>query len=89
MARRFTVRCAAFVAWALLGNVPSGGGSALADDDRAERGGIMRVETELFAHGASEPASRSLTLFRDGIAWDFLELPARDDADADEPRMEL
>ena len=89
MARRFTVRCAAFVACALLGGFPSGGNSALADDDRAERAGIMRVETELFAHGDSTPASRSLTLFRDGVAWDFLELPARDDADADEPRMEL
>jgi hypothetical protein len=33
----------------------------------------FRVESEVFAQGAAEPVSRSLTLFRDGIAWDFLE----------------
>lgn len=37
----------------------------------------MRVESELFA-GDSEPVARSLTLFRDGVAWDFLELPEAD-----------
>jgi len=36
-----------------------------------ERG--FRVESEVFANGAEEPVARSLTLFRDGIAWDFLE----------------
>ena len=36
-----------------------------------ERG--FRVESEVFANGAQEPIARSLTLFRDGIAWDFLE----------------
>lgn len=35
----------------------------------------MRVESEIFA-GGEEPVARSLTLFRDGVAWDFLELPA-------------
>lgn len=35
---------------------------------------VMRVESELFAEG-KEPVARSLTLFRDGVAWDFLELP--------------
>jgi hypothetical protein len=35
---------------------------------------VMRVESELFADG-KEPVARSLTLFRDGVAWDFLELP--------------
>ncbi|MGB8854498.1 MAG: hypothetical protein WCC69_13125 [Pirellulales bacterium] len=90
MARRFTVHCIHLVACvcALLGGFLSGGEPARAADD-ADRGGVMRVETELFAHVASAPASRSLTLFRDGVAWDFLELPARGDADADEPRMEL
>ncbi|MFM8890213.1 MAG: hypothetical protein ACKOTB_01090, partial [Planctomycetia bacterium] len=33
----------------------------------------FRVESEVFVEGAEEPVSRSLTLFRDGIAWDFLE----------------
>ena len=36
-----------------------------------ERG--FRVESEVFANSAEEPIARSLTLFRDGIAWDFLE----------------
>ena len=36
-----------------------------------ERG--FRVESEVFANNAEEPIARSLTLFRDGIAWDFLE----------------
>jgi hypothetical protein len=49
----------------------------------------MRVETELFVHGGTAPSSRSLTLFRDGIAWDFLELPAAAEAAADGPRLEL
>ena len=33
----------------------------------------FRVESEVFANNADEPIARSLTLFRDGIAWDFLE----------------
>jgi hypothetical protein len=36
-----------------------------------ERG--FRVESEVFVNGGEEPIARSLTLFRDGIAWDFLE----------------
>jgi hypothetical protein len=34
----------------------------------------LRVESTLFA--GDKPVARSLTLFRDGVAWDFLELPA-------------
>jgi hypothetical protein len=33
----------------------------------------FRVESEIFVDGAKEPVARSLTLFRDGVAWDFLE----------------
>lgn len=34
----------------------------------------FRVETEVFdADDAKKPVARSLTLFRDGVAWDFLE----------------
>lgn len=39
----------------------------------------LRVETELFCDGADQPVARSLTLFDDGVAWDFLELPTGDD----------
>lgn len=35
-----------------------------------------RVETELFVDGRDPPVARSLTLFENGVAWDFLELPA-------------
>jgi len=42
---------------------------------------VMRIESELFANGGDQPIARSLTLFCDGVAWDFLELP-----DVDAPR---
>jgi hypothetical protein len=45
-----------------------------------DAGWMMRVESELFVNGKSEPVARSLTLFRNGVAWDFLELPAAADA---------
>jgi hypothetical protein len=43
-----------------------------AGDVRAGDEGF-RVESEVFANGSEEPVARSLTLFRGGIAWDFLE----------------
>jgi hypothetical protein len=33
----------------------------------------MRIESELFADGGTAPVARSLTLFHEGVAWDFLE----------------
>lgn len=33
----------------------------------------FRVESEIFVGQGGQPVARSLTLFRDGIAWDFLE----------------
>jgi len=41
----------------------------------------LRVESELFADGRTQPVARSLTLFHEGVAWDFLELPAEGAAD--------
>lgn len=41
----------------------------------------FRIESEVFVNGAAEPVSRSLTLFRDGIAWDFLESVGGDGAE--------
>lgn len=35
--------------------------------------GELRVSSELFVDGGSEPVARSLTLFHEGVAWDFLE----------------
>jgi len=48
----------------------------------------MRVATELFVDDATAPVARSLTLFHEGVAWDFLEMPTagRDD---DAPAFEL
>jgi len=48
-----------------------------------DTGWTMRVESQLHAdgglprhaNGATAPTARTLTLFRDGIAWDFLEMP--------------
>ncbi|MFM9195132.1 MAG: hypothetical protein ACKOWG_05220 [Planctomycetia bacterium] len=39
----------------------------------------FRVESEVFANGSEEPVARSLTLFRGGVAWDFLEPSAAAD----------
>ena len=33
----------------------------------------MRVESEIFVDRDAEPVARSLTVFRDGLAWDFLD----------------
>jgi hypothetical protein len=43
---------------------------------RAADDGCFRVESQVFVNGAEEPVARSLTLFRDGVAWDFLESTA-------------
>jgi hypothetical protein len=51
------------------------GGAGRAESDAPPRPLTMRVESEIFA-GGDEPVARSLTVFRDGVAWDFLELPA-------------
>lgn len=64
------------VVW-LVGAVVRAELDAEIDGDGATRPVAMRVESELFA-GGSKPVARSLTLFRDGVAWDFLELPAAD-----------
>jgi hypothetical protein len=50
---------------------------------------VLRVETELFCDGGDEPVARSLTLFDDGVAWDFLELPASDGEKADMQLVEI
>lgn len=62
-------------------------GTVRAEPDAEPRPLAMRVESEIFA-GGSEPVARSLTLFRDGVAWDFLELPAAAKARG-ERRLEL
>ena len=49
----------------------------LADDTADERRVCeKRVESELFAADGDQPVARSLTLFHEGAAWDFLELPS-------------
>lgn len=67
--------CLLAAALALLGAA-----SARAVDDEA----TLRVESEVFADGSKEPVARSLTLFRNGLAWDFLDRPAADDSSRDE-----
>lgn len=48
----------------------------------------MRVESELFTAAEEQPVARSLTLFHEGVAWDFLELPD-EEAAADDEGMRL
>lgn len=60
------------------------------DATAADRSCTMRVESDLFADGATAPVARSLTLFEDGVAWDFLELPTpTDGTTADPPTLQL
>lgn len=65
-------------------------GCVIAGDHAAAGDGVLlRVETEVFADDDEAPVARSLTLFRDGVAWDFLETLSKekdeDDAGPDEP----
>lgn len=69
-----------------LGCLMDGGRAAAGD------GVLLRVETEVFADDDEAPVARSLSLFRDGVAWDFLQTLSKekekekeDDAGPDEP----
>jgi hypothetical protein len=59
---------------------------AVAHDDEPARPRPceMRVESELFADASTTPIARSLTLFQEGVAWDFLEPIASGSAAATE-----
>jgi hypothetical protein len=37
---------------------------------------VLRVESEVFVNDDNTPVAESLTLFQDGITWDFLDPPA-------------
>jgi len=50
--------------------------SEVAREAAAERPCEMRIESELVAEDHEKPLARSLTLFQDGVAWDFLESKA-------------
>ena len=52
---------------------------------RAQDAALLRIETEVFADDEKKPVARSLTLFRNGIAWDFLETLDKGEASTDEP----
>lgn len=65
----------AIVPLVLAAAIPCGSVRAEEAPEDQRRPLVMRVESEILA-GGSEPVARSLTLFRDGVAWDFLELPA-------------
>lgn len=77
----------AFFVWSPLIVALLAAGAAATPGDGLDRGFELRVESELFADGATAPVARSLTLFRAGIAWDFLELAAPDGDDS--PDMQL
>lgn len=84
--------------WSLLATRPllvavaacAGGAAApAAEPDGSPRDPVMRVESELFAADGETPVARSLTLFRDGVAWDFLELPTGPDDTGDMRLVEI
>lgn len=76
------VRMSGCTTWLVAFSLAAAGVALRADDGSPSRELIMRMESELFANGGGKPVARSLTLFRDGVAWDFLELPAEDDGGA-------
>jgi len=78
--------CGRVVAALCLAVAPACGAAGAAPETEP-RPLAMRVESEIFT-GGSTPVARSLTLFRDGVAWDFLELPAAPKARG-EKRLEL
>jgi hypothetical protein len=49
--------------------------AAVGRQTRAE-GVVLRVESEVFVNDDKTPAATSLTLFQNGITWDFLDAPA-------------
>ena len=42
----------------------------------AARGADFRVENSVFVEGQSQPQSQGVTIFRDGLVYDFLNEPA-------------
>jgi hypothetical protein len=51
---------------------------------------VLRVESEVFVEGDVEPVTRSLTLFCNGVIWDFCDPPgAGDSTDGDGPPGEI
>ncbi|NDC63395.1 MAG: hypothetical protein EBZ59_05275 [Planctomycetia bacterium] len=50
-----------------------GVGCHAAPSPAAEAGDHLRVESEIYVNEGAEPVARSLTLFCNGVVWDFLE----------------
>lgn len=76
-----------------------GGGAARAGEesgpppsgvDAADRTAVaaFRIESEIFAGDGDEAVARSLTIFCDGVAWDFLESLPTDSDQAGDARPE-
>lgn len=66
-------RAVAAAGVAILG--VSHAGDGIEDGAREPRPCELRVESELFENGDDTPTARSLTVFDEGVAWDFLEVP--------------
>jgi hypothetical protein len=75
-----TARCRILAAATGLSMVAMVAGGLLADD----ASGVLRVESEVFVEGDTEPVARSLALFRNGVVWDFWDPAAVDDAAEDD-----
>lgn len=76
--RRTGERCARVVGLALWAGITLG---RIVGAEQPASPGDLRVDSELYAAGGTEPVARSLTLFHEGVAWDFLE-PAAPAGDA-------
>jgi|GEM_PF-309966 len=68
------------LAWCGIGLLASAATAIAIRADDSDR--VLRVESEIFANDDKAPLARTLTLFRNGIAWDFIDLPVDQNADA-------
>lgn len=76
-----TAPIAVVIVWTALVSAPARGADAAAPAD-GDGPVNLRVQTEVFAGDATEPVARSLSLFQEQVAWDFLEPGAEGSAAA-------
>lgn len=60
--------------WCVIAAAVVGCATCPAGEPAREAPDEFRVETEVYVNGAQEPVAKTLTLFRDRIAWDFIDV---------------
>lgn len=60
--------------WCVIAAAVIGCATCPAGETASEAPDEFRVETEVYVNGTQEPVAKTLTLFRDRIAWDFIDV---------------